>query len=116
MIDRLELKARRLNLKLSQLEFAHVLGCSEEHYNRVEKGRLAPSKKLARRYEELYGRQPLINITWTRGVECLFCHSELSPERLMRDDHDAEGDYYVCRECGKRFTAREAWARSRKTE
>ncbi len=112
MIDKLELKARRLNLNLSQLEFARVLGVSEEHYNRLEKGKILKiSKKLTRRYEQLYGTKRLISITWMRGVMCPFCKSELPPERLMQDERDPEGDYYRCHACGKRFTAREAWRR-----
>lgn len=40
MLDKLELRARRMKLNLTQKEFAHKLCIATEYYNRLERGKV----------------------------------------------------------------------------
>jgi len=107
VIDSLELKARRLNRKLSQREFAERLGITQEHYNRLENGKLPISRKLERRYEKLFGTRRLIEFRAERGVGCPFC-GEIDLKQLSEPENRLNTIWH-CRNCGRYFTTREAW-------
>ena len=107
MISQLELRARRLRLKRSQREFADRLGITQEHYNRLEKGKFPISRKIERRYEELFGTQRLTAVSVERGVVCPNCDSD-DVEKL---GEPVKPEYTVwrCRSCGRYFSSAEAW-------
>ena len=107
MISQLELNARRVKLKRSQREFANMLGVTQEHYNRLEKGKLPISRKTERRYEELFGTQRLTRVSAKRGVVCPNCKSG-DIEKLSKP---AKPEYTVwrCQSCGRYFSSVEAW-------
>jgi len=107
MISLLELKARRLKLKYSQREFSNMLGITQEHLNRLERGRLPISRKLERRYEELFGSKHLTSIHTEGGVACPNCNSN-DIEKLNKPTK-VEHTVWRCRSCGRYFSSMEAW-------
>ena len=102
-----ELKARRLKLKRSQREFADRLGITQEHYNRLENGKLPISRKMERRYEELFGTQRLTAVSVRTGIACPNCNSD-DVEKLS-EPAKPEHTVWRCRNCGRYFSSVEAW-------
>jgi len=107
MISQLELKARRLKLRHSQREFGDMLGITQEHLNRLEKGRLPISRKIERRYEQLFGTQRLTAVHTEGGVACPNCDSD----DITKLSEPVKTEYTVwrCRTCGRYFCSMEAW-------
>ena len=53
MLDLLELKARRLQEKLTQKEFAKILKISQNYLSELESGHKQASKALEAKYDQL---------------------------------------------------------------
>ena len=107
MISLLELKARRLKLKYSQRDFSNMLGITQEHLNRLERGKLPISHKIERRYEQLFGVKRLTSILTEGGVACPNCKG-ISIEKLSEPEKD-EYTVWRCKTCGRYFSSMEAW-------
>jgi transcriptional regulator with XRE-family HTH domain len=101
-----ELKARRAVEKLSQQDFAKMLGISQNYLSEIETGHKKVSKALEAKYSRLYP-SPLINITWSRGADCPFCTGD--GRRIWRDEKNPERDVYECADCDRVYRARESW-------
>lgn len=107
MINLLELKARRLKLKYSQREFSNMLGITQEHLNRLERGKLPISRKVERRYEQLFGARRLTSIGMEGGVACPNCKSKNI--KKLSEPAKFEHTVWQCRNCGRYFSSMEAW-------
>ena len=107
MISQLELNARRLKLKRSQREFANMLGITQEHYNRLENGKLPISMKTERRYSELFSTYRSRTFRLDRRVTCPHCKGN----DLKKLGKSTKPEYAVwrCRSCGRYFSSAEAW-------
>jgi transcriptional regulator with XRE-family HTH domain len=102
-----ELKARRAVEKLSQDELASMLGITRTYLSEIENGRKKVSKALEERYDRIYPKR-LIDITWSRGVECPRCHTTTPPKKLSEPKDKLDTVYY-CPKCGYYFPLGEAW-------
>ena len=109
MLDGLEIKTRRVFLKIGQDEFAQKLGISRQYLSRLETGRELASQSLETKYNELFGTKRLISITLSRGVECPKCYGT-SPLELLNDPKDELDKIYRCTGCGNYFTVGESWS------
>jgi transcriptional regulator with XRE-family HTH domain len=106
MLDAIELKSRRINEKLSQQDFAKILGISQNYLSEIESGHKKVAKVLEAKYDQLYPKR-LVSITTGRGVQCPECH-ETNLEKL-NDPEDELDTIYRCRNCGYYFTVGESW-------
>jgi DNA-binding XRE family transcriptional regulator len=104
-----EVRARRAVERLTQAEFAKKLSISRQRLNELEQERIVPSKKIEARYDELYKGKRLIQIEFTRGVECPRCYGT-SPLELLNDPADELDKIYRCKDCGYYFTVGESWS------
>jgi transcriptional regulator with XRE-family HTH domain len=108
MLDGLEIKTRRVFLKMKQDEFAQKLGISRQYLSRLESGRERVSENLEAKYNELFGTKRLVSITTGRGVECPRCHGT-SPLEKLSEPKDELNTVYHCADCGNYFTIGESW-------
>ena len=107
MISPAELKARRMKLRYSQREFADMLGVTQEHYNRLENGKLPISMKTERRYAELFGAYRLRTFRLDRRVICPRCKG--NDFKKLGESTKPEYTVWRCRSCGRYFSSAEAW-------
>ena len=107
MLDTIELIARRTNEKLTQEDFARMLGITRTYLSEIENGRKKISQALEAKYDRLYSKR-LISITFSRGVECPRCYGT-SPLELLNDPKDELDKIYHCADCGYYFTIGESW-------
>lgn len=107
MLDALELITRRTQEKLTQQDFARMLGISQNYLSELEGGHKRVSKALEAKYDRLYAKR-LVAITTGRGVECPRCHGT-SPLEKLNDPKDELDTVYRCADCGYYFTIGESW-------
>ena len=100
MLEPTELRARRAVLKVSQAEFANMLGISRQYLNRLETGKAKPSLKLQARYRQLFP-EPLVKVTFGIPLKCPRC-GERETERIT-DSDDASYEIHQCEVCGAPF-------------
>jgi transcriptional regulator with XRE-family HTH domain len=106
MLTILELKARRINDKLTQDDLAKKLGITRSYLSEIENGYKEITDELEKRYDQIYPKR-LTNITFSRGVECPNC-SETRLE-LLNDPEDTLDKIYRCINCNCYFTVGQAW-------
>jgi transcriptional regulator with XRE-family HTH domain len=106
VLDALELITRRTQEKLSQADFARMLGISQNYLSELESGHKQVGKALETKYNQLYPKR-LVSITFSRGVECPKCReSHLEP---LNDPDDELDKIYRCKDCSHIFTVGQAW-------
>lgn len=108
MLDALELVTRRTNEKLSQEDFAKMLGITRTYLSEIERGRKKISEALEKRYNRLYPKR-LVSITTRRGIECPQCHSIEAPKKLSDSKVDELDEVYQCVNCNYVFPVGESW-------
>ena len=112
MISGLELEIRRKRLKYSQREFANMLAITQEHYNRLENGKLPITRKVERRYEDLFGKERLTAVSIGKDVICPKCNSDKVP---VYESSHLPIRYHKCSDCGHTFKSIEENYQEEKT-